>query len=298
MLKHRNVIPAKPKRIVVLGAKGFIGGAICKQLKSDFIPMLCLSRNEVDFCDTNSSNYLLNVLQPEDVVVIAVAKAPVKNNAMLLENIIMMKNICSALQQKPDVAQVVYISSDAVYQDSNEPMDESSYAAPTSLHGVMHLAREQMLASVIDKENLLFIRPTLVFGPGDPHNGYGPNQFFRLAAKAAPIKLFGKGEELRDHIYIEDVAKLACMSIMRQSHGILNAVTSHVISFSDIAQKVINLFGGDVDVLSLPRSGPMPHNGYRAFRINLIEELLPEFEYTSLSSGLEKMQHQLESAYV
>jgi nucleoside-diphosphate-sugar epimerase len=38
---------------------------------------------------------------------------------------------------------------------------------------------------------------------GDPHNGYGPNRFRRLAAGGEEIVLFGEGEERRDHVQVE-----------------------------------------------------------------------------------------------
>ena len=43
------------------------------------------------------------------------------------------------------------------------------------------------------------IRPTLVYGPGDTHKGYGPNKFINLALKKR-ISLFGNGE--REIIFI------------------------------------------------------------------------------------------------
>jgi nucleoside-diphosphate-sugar epimerase len=42
---------------------------------------------------------------------------------------------------------------------------------------------------------------------GDPHNGYGPNRFRRLAAAGQEIVLFGGGEERRDHVLVDDVAR-------------------------------------------------------------------------------------------
>ena len=56
-------------------------------------------------------------------------------------------------------------------------------------------------------KNLCIVRPTLVYGEGDPHNGYGPNRFIKLIKKK-PIELFGRGEELRDHVWINDVSRL------------------------------------------------------------------------------------------
>ena len=50
------------------------------------------------------------------------------------------------------------------------------------------------------RRDLAILRPTLIYGAGDPHNGYGPNRFRRLAATGKPIILFGEGEERRDHV--------------------------------------------------------------------------------------------------
>jgi len=54
-----------------------------------------------------------------------------------------------------------------------------------------------MLLSVAGSIPLAILRPTLVYGAGDPHNGYGPNRFRRLASANQPIVLFGEGEERR-----------------------------------------------------------------------------------------------------
>ena len=41
-------------------------------------------------------------------------------------------------------AHLVYISSDAVYADEANPVNERSALAPSTLHGMMHAARELM----------------------------------------------------------------------------------------------------------------------------------------------------------
>ena len=37
MLEHRNAIPAKPTRVVIIGAGGFVGGAIGRQLAVGYL---------------------------------------------------------------------------------------------------------------------------------------------------------------------------------------------------------------------------------------------------------------------
>ena len=70
----------------------------------------------------------------------------------------------------------------------------------------MHATREAILKNKFSKI-LCILRPTLIYGIGDSHNGYGPNKFLRLIKKNKNISLFGKGEELRDHVSINDVTK-------------------------------------------------------------------------------------------
>ena len=48
--------------------------------------------------------------------------------------------------------------------------------APTSMHGMMHLAREIAFRRRA-KAPLAILRPSLIYGAGDPHNGYGPTAF-------------------------------------------------------------------------------------------------------------------------
>ena len=101
----------------------------------------------------------------------------------------------------------------------------------------MHLARELMLKATV-KAPFAVVRSTLIYGEGDPHNGYGPNRFRRLAAAGQEIVLFGEGEERRDHVLVDDVAEIVCRVIEHRSRGTLNIATGEVYSFRDIAERV------------------------------------------------------------
>ena len=136
----------------------------------------------------------------------------------------------------------MYLSSDAVYSDTKKKIDENSSTIPNSLHGIMHLTREIMFENLL-KKRLCIVRPTLVYGQGDPHNGYGPNRFLRLIKKNGKISLFGKGEELRDHVWINDVSIAISKLIMKRKTGKFNLVTGKVISFNNIAKQIINISG-------------------------------------------------------
>src|SRR5205814_9931158 len=139
-----------------------------------------------------------------------------------------------ALPRAP-VAHCLNRSSAASYADGPLPLTEASPTAPTSLHGVMHLARELMFRAEV-KAPLAMLRPTLVYGAADPHNGYGPNRFRRLATPRKEIVLFGEGEERRHHVLIDDVAELAPRVLVRRSQGAANIARGEAHSVRAVAE--------------------------------------------------------------
>jgi nucleoside-diphosphate-sugar epimerase len=291
MLKHNAAkYPVIPQRVVVMGAGGFIGASLIKLLSKKNISHVALTSSNLNLLDAEASNRLTDIIKPEDTLVVISANAPCKDNQMLVKNIAMMASVCAAIENAPP-AHVIYISSDAVYADDTKPLAENSCAEPSSLHGVMHLTREVMLKQVCNMP-LAILRPTLVYGAGDTHNGYGPNQFYRLAVEGKSITLFGEGEEQRDHVHIEDVIEIISLVITHKSSGVLNIATGTVTSFREIAQKVAVLVKTPTIIKTVPRKGPMPHRGYRPFDISACRNAFPDFSYLPLEEGLKRMDRE------
>lgn len=287
MLEHGLTTSSLPARAVVVGAGGFVGGRIAANLEARGAEVLRLGRGEVDLLAEGAGATLASYLRDDDAVVLVSAIAPVKNAAMLRQNIAMIAAMATAVSDAGP-AHVLNIGSDAVFADSKEPLHEGSCRGAESLHGIMHLTREVMFTDARGGAPLATLRPTLIYGADDPHNGYGPNRFRRLAAEGEPIKLFGQGEERRDHVWVEDVAELAARIVLHRSTGSLNAVTGQVISFHDLAVECARLHG-PVPIENLSRSGPMPHNGYRPFDASAISAAFPDMRMTPPLEGLAKV---------
>jgi UDP-glucose 4-epimerase len=286
MLEHLNPVPRQPSRVVILGALGFVGGTCARRIAARGIATLALDKDDIDLLASDAAAALQARLRPDDTVLVVSARAPCKDAGMMVDNIRIMHAVCTALERIP-VDHVVYFSSDAVYSDGPLPLREDSPTVPVSMHGTMHLARELMLKATI-KPPLGIVRSTLIYGAGDPHNGYGPNRFRRLAAAGKEIVLFGEGEERRDHVLVDDVAEIVCRVIERRSRGTLNIATGEVYSFRDIAERVAGMVKPAVAVRGTPRQGEMPHGGYRPFDIAACREAFPDFHYTPLADGLDK----------
>lgn len=290
-LRHLNATAALPERTLVIGSSGFVGTALMRRLASAKARAVGITRKDVDLQAPAAAERLAVLLRPGDAVVAVAARAPCKDIGMMVENMIMTKAMVQALARVP-VAHVVNISSDAVYADEPVPLSETSPTAPTSMHGAMHLAREIAFASAL-KAPLAILRPSLIYGAGDPHNGYGPNRFRRLAGEGKDIVLFGEGEERRDHVLIEDVAEVIMRVLQRRSVGTLNIATGEVHSFRDIAERVVAAAPREVAIKGSPRSGPMPHNGYRPFDVAACRSAFPDFSYTPIDAGIAKAQRDM-----
>lgn len=294
MLIHEHAQPVAPKRVVIVGAGGFVGSTIFKHLMAAKIPVLPLTRKDVDLLAADGAARLQAVLRPDDAVVFISAVAPAKNTAQMMTNLRMAEAACAAFVAVPP-AHLLYISSDAVYVDDANPVNEASPVAPSTTHGMMHAARELMLRTDY-RGPLAFLRPTLIYGAGDPHSGYGPNRFRRQAAKGEPITIFGEGEEKRDHVSVNDVARLAVRILQHRSRGALNAVTGVTTTFHDIAHIVADQFSPRAEVKSVPRPGPRAHLLHRFFDITAVHKSFPDFHFESLADGLARAHREAQAA--
>jgi UDP-glucose 4-epimerase len=283
MLEHLCPSPLAPVRVVVIGAGGFVGSAISGRLTSEGVDTLPLTRRELDLLTSDAAGRLTSLLRPTDSVVMVSAVAPARTIPTIAPNIQMAEVVCQALIETP-VTHVVYISSDAVYADDPSPITEQSCGQPASLHGAMHVLREAMLRASVSGP-LAILRPTLLYGAGDPHDGYGPNRFRRQAAMGKPVPLFGDGEERRDHVYIEDVGRLTALVLHHRSQGVLNIATGESTSFRRVAEMVAALAPKPVDIVTSARRAPVTH---RHFDVTARLKAFPSFRHTPLAEGLRR----------
>ena len=277
----------KIQRVVILGANSFIAKSAIKHLRKEKVKIIKVSRKQIDFHNKNSVKKLKIIVKQNDIIFLSAAKAPVKNISMLNYNMTIIENIVESLKNI-NLKQFIYLSSDAVYKDSLKLINENSICEPDSLHGLMHLAREKYLKSIYS-DKICIVRPTLVYGLNDPHNGYGPNMFLRKAQKKQNIELFGKGEEKRDHVYVDDVGKIITFLITNNLKGVFNITSGHLLSFKQIALMMKKFINPNTILEFKKRNGPMPHNGYRAFNNKKILEKFKGFKFKKVNQWLSEL---------
>jgi nucleoside-diphosphate-sugar epimerase len=262
MIVHGHAAPQKPSRVVVIGPRGFLGAALVRRLEAEGIAHATIGQREADLTSSSSVAALAAAIQPTDSVVMLSAITPDKGRdaVALARNLAMMQHVCAAIE-KTGCAHFVYFSSDAVYSFATGLVSEETPPSPQDLYGVMHLARETM-ARGLARTPILVLRPTGVYGEGDTHNSYGPNRFRRSAEEEGKIRLFGGGEETRDHIHVDDVAAITVRCLLHRSAGVLNLATGRSLSFRDVARIVAGKSGKPVEVAGAPRANPVTHRHY------------------------------------
>lgn len=289
MIKHHHSQPQPPGRVVVLGARGFLGAALVRRL-NNVVP---LDLADVNLLESSSVEKLRGIVRDGDALVFAAALTPDKgkDTRTTMKNLAMGEHV-AAVVEAVKFAHIIYISSDAVYEDDANPIREDSCASPTTLYGLMHLMRERMILVAGQKSAtpILVLRLSAMYGAGDTHNSYGPNRFLRTALKDRQIALFGQGEEQRDHLHVQDCARLIDLCLQHRTVGTLNAATGKAVSFMDVARMVAGIVGGDVQIQGQPRSGLVTH---RHFDITELVKAFPSFAFTPLPIGLEEAAGQM-----
>lgn len=268
---------------MVLGSNGFLARALITSLQQSGVNVRAIGRSEIDLAASDAGMQLADALLPGDTIVFLSAVTPDNDRGVraFLANVHMGAAVCAAVAEKSP-AHVVYVSSDAVYPFGDGGTSEASPAEPTDLYGAAHRAREIMMQGATTAP-VAILRPTMIYGAGDTHNSYGANRFRRVARKDGRISLFGGGEEMRDHIFIDDVVRLIDLTLQRRSEGVLNLVSGRSVSFAELAGLVASHFPETIEIVEQSRQVPITH---RKFDAGEIARAFPEFQPTQLEEGI------------
>ena len=146
-----------------------------------------------------------------------------------------------------------------------------------------------MINSTLEKKiKIIHVRPTLIYGIHDPHGGYGPNLFFKNFIENKNICVFGNGEELRDHIYIIDVAAIILKIIHKNINGPINLVSGQPNTFYQIA-KIFKKIKKSIIIKKIARKQKKPHGGYRLFNNTKFKKYFPNYKINTTEQNIFEM---------
>lgn len=289
------------KKIIILGHSGFIGSHLLRAFSRLLPQVQVIGRSfpGLDLTQPASVEELKSLFNQNTVVVMCSAiKRQFGDDLDIYEkNISMCINLGRAIEASP-VARMIFFSSMAVYgEDINDlAISESTTICPRSYYGLAKYTGEQIFERVFSRQkgSLVSIRPPLIYGFGDNGSTYGPVGFLKAAIDGRAITLWGDGKELREFVYIDDVADIVTRLIISRHCGIVNVTAGQSYSFQDILDIISRLFPQGIQVNSRLRSKNKVDN---IAVNNRLREWLSGFKFTPLEVGIKKM-YALEQACV
>ena len=286
----------KPKieKVIILGHTGFIGSALHQYFQQNGTDEVYgFSSSSVDLRIPGSLETLEKIVGRKTVLVVASAVTRERGDTFEVfdANVSMISNVARFLESHP-VGHCVYYSSIAVYGDpeTNLVMNEETAVRPDSYYALAKFAGEFVLEEAARRRGfpLLVLRASRVYGPGDTHVTYGPMKFIRSILDEGKVYLFGEGEELRDHLYIDDLVRLTDRLNRGNFTGRFNLVTGKSRTFGEIVEIFRKLSPQPFETVHVERKKPLIH---QEFDIRKLSRAVPGFVLTDIQKGLEETFH-------
>ncbi len=292
-MNKRETNPALRKALL-LGHSGFIGSHLASSFEkhSPDIELTGRSLPDFDLTDPAAPERLSGLLDEHTVVIMlsAIKRQFADDIEAFNSNLSMVMNLCRALRSRP-AGRMIYLSSAAVYGEDihNTAITENTPVCPTSFYGTAKFAAERLLwktCAGVESCSLLVLRPPTVYGPGDMGNTYGPAGFIKAAIANEPVTLWGEGDELRDFVFVEDMAEIIRHLALGSHEGVLNIATGKSCSFREMLDIIVSLTSKQIVVNSRPRTKQKVDN---VFVNKRLRSVLPRFVFTDMRAGISRM---------
>jgi UDP-glucose 4-epimerase len=283
--------------VVILGHSGFIGSHLVRTFRGcpGFPEVVCLDLPALDLTVPGHARTLADVFEPTAAIVMCSGVKRQLGDTLdtFAQNLAMVVNVCRVLEECA-VRRFVYFSSAAVYgeETTNVEITEETPVDPTSRYGIAKFTSERLLRRALGAHkgsSLVLLRPPLAYGPGDL-GFYGPSGFVHSALREGTITLWGEGDELREFVFVEDLAELVARFVLTEYSGVANTVRGESYTFRHAAEIASGLVPG-TKIEIRPRSRPKADH---AFRGDLIRRLFPDFVFTPLEEGMRRTLGSLE----
>ncbi|NVK18577.1 MAG: NAD-dependent epimerase/dehydratase family protein [Methylocystaceae bacterium] len=278
--------------VLVTGANGFIGRAVCAGLENQIVLKLDRHGVGVNSLCVDLSRHKIDVSLPKSIKTIyhfaGQIWGDVATEKMMCDHVIEMAKTCGA-------EQIIFASTCAVYgqEAMDAPVSETAQNSPLSPYAEGKLAAEYLLAEAA--QNYGFDVAALRY-----FNPFGPGQYEKMAvpamlAKAGlgqDLEIFGDGQQVRDFIYIDDLAEATIkVADVVKGFEIYNVGSGFGVSINQLAEKIIDITHSSAKIIY----NPVPDERknlevyYRVADISKITNACSWQPETSLSKGLSAM---------
>ncbi len=264
------------KKILIVGASGFVGRRLAAALSGDGHQVIALARRtpapeypariEVVTASLDNSAEVEALLKNCSAVFHVASDSTPGTTASqpALEaglNIVPTLRLLESLQKFPEVPLIYLSSGGAVYAPlSNDPLVEESNVQPVSYYGAGKVAIEKFINAMVSQHGgrALILRPSNIYGPGQHfRRGFGliPT-LFQHTQNGETLNIWGDGEVVRDYLFIDDFLML-CLAIANSRFAfaqfeICNAGSGIGCSVNQLCREVEKVTGRTLERNYLP----------------------------------------------
>jgi UDP-glucose 4-epimerase len=158
------------------------------------------------------------------------------------------------------VKKIIFSSSATVYGTPKSlPITEDQPISAANPYGASKIAVEALCESFAktDGFDVIILRYFNPYGPGEKHipETHAIPNFIKAALEKRPIPLYWKGEQVRDFIYVEDLAAAHIAVLPLSGYHVFNVGTKAGTKIIDVVNKLSDIFGY---VLEIEDKGDRP----------------------------------------
>jgi len=253
----------KNSKILITGSGGMVGSSVVKMLQElGFNNLLKPRKIELDLCDTEAVKSYFSNHKPEYVFLIAAKVGGIHANMtyradFIFENLMMQSNVINSCKDH-QIKKLLFVSSGCVYpKHAENPISESAMLTgllePSNEHySIAKIAGIKMCEAYQLQYELDYavVIPNNIYGPGDnyhPENSHVMAALIRKFDHAiknnTDVEIWGTGNQMREFVYVDDVAR-ACIHLINNEYtGAFNCSSEVEITIKDLANLIAKILG-------------------------------------------------------
>lgn len=252
------------KRIWVAGHRGMVGSAVVRRLEQEDCFILTAGREDGDLRSRAQTDRLMELLQP-DIVVVAAAKVGgiAANDGFpadfLYDNLSIETNLIDAAA-KSNVERLLFLGSSCIYpREAPQPIPESALLTgplePTNeWYAIAKIAGIKLCQAYRRQHGCSFISamPCNLYGPRDNFDLETSHVIPALLAKTddairegnQTLDVWGSGRPRREFLHVDDLAD-AIVHLLKVYDGEehINVGTGTDIEIADLAEMICDIAG-------------------------------------------------------